>query len=217
VDQTTLVERDVAVGRRILEALARAGVSVAASSWLYFPELAEWQFFVATPLVDRKGPREAYGQVLAIMEKENLLSEFPLRRVFLISPGHPIAERIRENLREGEFQSQQVVNVAVGMEYVRNAYVYVGGSIDLHLLKDRGDVETNVYGVLFFPYAGPGGAVPVKSIGGMEELRRYLQTKLHIREEITNTVLERLRRGKTETIPNVQITPSELKRLGLAS
>jgi len=210
-----LVDKDVASGRRILEALARAGVPVTVSSWIYFPELSEWQFFIATPLVDRKGPRGAYGQVLTIMTKEDILPEFPLRRVFLIGPDHPIAERIRANLKAGENQAHQVVNVPVADGFARDAYVYLGGSVGILLDRDKGDFETNIYSVMFYPYSGPGGAVPAKKIEGLEELRYFLQTKLRVEEQIVDAVLEELRKVRRVTIPSRQLMPGELKRLGL--
>jgi hypothetical protein len=199
------------MGRRIVESLVRAAVPVTLSSWIYFPELSEWHFFIATPLVDTKGPRNAYDQVLKVMTRENISPEFPLHRVFLIGADHPIVEKVRENLKTSENQIQQFVNVQLANGFAREAYVYIGGSIRITAHQNE------TYHVMFFPYSGPGGAVPAKRMQSLEEVREFLQAKVRVTEEIVIGAFETLQKRKSVTIPNIQLSRNELKRLGLAA
>ncbi len=73
MDTVTLVENHVKDGERLLDRLAENGIEVASAAWLKPSEDERWGLIIVTPLVDRHGVREAYGEVYsALRSLENI-------------------------------------------------------------------------------------------------------------------------------------------------
>lgn len=120
--QAELVEVDIELGRRILEALAHAHIPVSAALWLFVPQLGEWHLMIATSLVDRKGPRTAYGELWTILQKHQLLPQLPLRRIYLLSPKTPFVSALRSTLRT--MLPGRLRSAYLGDRFIEDAYVY---------------------------------------------------------------------------------------------
>jgi hypothetical protein len=88
----------------------------------------------------------------------------------------------------------------------------------IHILREPRNHPTSgeQYSLIFAPYMGPGGAVPARKIFGANELRRFLNSQLHIWPSITEDAIHRLEASSNASIPHVQLTHREAKRLGLA-
>src|SRR6266571_2147285 len=99
VATATLVNSDIEIGRRIVGALTRAGIPVSIYLWAFVPQLEEWQFMIATPFVDTKGPLSAYGEVNKALQKEGIFEDTPLRRIFLKSPSDPVLKSLEKQSR----------------------------------------------------------------------------------------------------------------------
>src|SRR6266487_5334987 len=146
---TALVDRDLEIGRKILAALTTASIPVSVALWAYIPQIGEWQLFIATSLVDSKGPKAAYDQVLGILHDVGMDPELPWRRIFLRSPKDPVLRTLEdrtgysgpieimesENLPKGPSAyyvtyarrpggTFRILNEAVGDRFVEYAYVY---------------------------------------------------------------------------------------------
>jgi hypothetical protein len=63
MDQIALVERQIEDGQKLVEQLVRNGFPVAAAFWVNGTEASRWYLYIASPVVDKKGPRAAYGQI----------------------------------------------------------------------------------------------------------------------------------------------------------
>jgi len=98
---TALVDRDLDIGRKILGVLDLAGITVNVAFWAHVPQISEWQLFIATPLVDAKGPRLAYEQVLRVLKDAGMESQLPWRRIFLRSPKDPVLRSLENRRSEG--------------------------------------------------------------------------------------------------------------------
>ena len=73
MDQTALVETDIQIGEEATRALDESkALPVRACLWQYVPEAAEWRLLVASPLVDEKGPREAYTRIQQALQEAKL-------------------------------------------------------------------------------------------------------------------------------------------------
>ena len=86
MDKTTLVKSDIDIEGLILDALNRARIPVNLFKRRYVPHLEEWQFVIATPWHDRKGPLATYQAVIDAFQKAGIYKDVPMRRVFLKSP-----------------------------------------------------------------------------------------------------------------------------------
>src|SRR5271168_752995 len=126
----TLVNHDIEIGRLIVAALTRASIPVTVYLWAFIPQLQEWQFMVATPLVDTKGPLAAYGEVNRALQEEGIFEDVPLRRIFLKSPNDRTLKTLEKESRAVPQETFRVVNEQITGNFVEDAYVY-SGSLDI--------------------------------------------------------------------------------------
>ncbi|MGA7080176.1 MAG: hypothetical protein WBQ43_05535 [Terriglobales bacterium] len=210
---TALVSHDIEVGRRIVAALTRASIPVTVYLWAFIPQLQEWQFMIATPLVDSKGPRAAYGEVNRALQKEGVLDDIPLRRIFLRSPSDKVLKFLERESKAVPQEAFRVVNEQIAGNFVEDAYLYTG-SIDIYSVKSAGSAEEKFL-VIYIPGSGGGVARDVR-VRGLEPLRDFLGKDIGIHREIVERAIRDLAENGNAAIPNVQLRPSKLKRLGLA-
>jgi len=209
-----LVSHDIEIGRRIVAALTRASVPVTVYLWAFIPQLQEWQFMIATPLVDSKGPRAAYGEVERALQGEGILDEAPLRRIFLKSPNDKVLKSLEKVSKAVPQEAFRVVNEEIGGNFVEDAYLYTG-SIDIFLSgASRGNAEEK-YSVVYFP-ASSGGAAPSIRVQGLGQLRDLLERRMRIRSEVVERAIRDLAAREDTAIPNVQLKLPELRRLGFS-
>jgi len=210
----TLVNSDIEIGRQIAAALTRANIPVSVYLWAFVPQLQEWQFIVATPLVDSKGPLAAYGEVNKVLRKEGLFDETPLRRIFLRSPNDRVLKSLEKESRAVPQESFRIVNEQIAGNFVEDAYLYTG-SLDIVRFENSRGVVPNRYSVIYLPYSG-GGAVPSRQIDGVEGVKEFLESHLlHLRKDAAESALKELTASGSASIPNVQLKTQELRRLGL--
>jgi len=210
----TLVNSDIEIGRQIAAALTRANIPVSVYLWAFVPQLQEWQFIVATPLVDSKGPLAAYGEVNKVLRKEGLFDETPRRRIFLRSPNDRVLKSLEKESRAVPQESFRIVNEQIAGNFVEDAYLYTG-SLDIVRFENSRGVVPNRYSVIYLPYSG-GGAVPSRQIDGVEGVKEFLESHLlHLRKDAAESALKELTASGNASIPNVQLKTQELRRLGL--
>jgi hypothetical protein len=206
---TTLVNSDIEIGRQIVTALTRAKIPVAVYLWAFVPQLQEWQFIIATPLVDTKGPLAAYGEVNKVLRREGLFDDTPLRRIFLRSPNDRVLKSLEKESRVLPQESFRIVNEHIAGNFVEDAYLYTGS---IHVLRDQ-----NKYLVVYAPYSwnrgeNAGRALPLDS---MADVKEFLETKVKVPHKTMDPALRELDERGGVSIPNVQLKPHDLRRLGL--
>lgn len=206
---TALVEnRDIEIGRRVIGALTKAGIGVNVAFWAHIPQISEWQLFIATPLVDSKGERSAYEEVLRTLRNAGIDADLPWRRIFLRSPKDPVLKSLErqtksykgsidiveyENIPRGAPSAYYVtyapypaealrfLNVAIGDRFVEDAYVYPASW----------------------------------RVTGLGHLKQLL-SKLHISQDVMQSAFQGLSAGKRASIPNVQVGVRDIRRLNPA-
>lgn len=92
--ETALVEREIALGQVVTEALDCSGLDVRASLWQYMPDVADWWLVIATPLVDEEGPLAAYAWISKVLRQREFNDQLPLRRVSAVSPKEPLVRAL---------------------------------------------------------------------------------------------------------------------------
>jgi hypothetical protein len=207
-----LVNQDIEIGRHIVAALTRANVPVTVYLWALVSE--EWLFIVATPLVDSKGPLPAYDQVNRALQRAGVLADVPRQMIFLMSPNDPELRALEKQSKAMPQESFRVVNASIAGRFVEDAYLYTGSIHIVQLENSRGTVP-HKYSVIYAPYSGPGGAVPSVKLDGVENVRAFLTSKLHVDHFAADLALKELSAKRSTSIPNVQLKTRELKRLGL--
>ncbi|HLF84400.1 MAG TPA: hypothetical protein VI837_09520 [Blastocatellia bacterium] len=136
--KTTLVEQDLAEGRRFLDALKKptevgvrrlsfGGAShfrIKAAFWWYLSESDEWRLFIATPLVDEEGPLATYKDIQRILAFHPDLN-LSLQNISVLSPKD---ERVKAFNKELKIAPDPVgvrfTRSALNGTYIEDAYVY---------------------------------------------------------------------------------------------
>jgi hypothetical protein len=204
---TALVDnRDLEIGRRIISTLTKAGIGVNVAFWAHIPQISEWQLFIATPLVDSRGQKSAYEKVLRTLRNEGIDADLPWRRIFLRSPKDPVLRSLARQNKNSPNENVRVVNAAIGDRFIEDAFFYTG-SLDVD------ETAPHEYRVMYTPIPG-GGAVPWRPVHGADDLRRLLAV-IRVPRYLIDETLSQLDRRGSATIPNLSLSSSELKRMGL--
>jgi hypothetical protein len=203
---TATLVSDLEVGRKILVALAQEHIPVSVAFWAYVSQSSEWQFFIATPLVDSKGPKAAYEQVLQTLHGAGMDPKLPWRRIFLRSPKDPVLKSLEKQteIPEGALSIVESENIPRGSP---SAYyiTYIPYSTEtLRILNeavgDRFVEDAYVYGKSWI-------------VTGLNHLEEMLSKLLHLKHDVVESTIEELSLRKGATIPKVKLPPRDLKRL----
>jgi hypothetical protein len=134
-----LVERDIAEGRRFLDALQKPTVTngrkrstfggashfrIKSAFWWYFPESDEWRLVIATPLVDEEGPLATYKDIQRILARYPDLS-LSLQSISVLSPKDERVRAFNKVLKvDPDLVSLRFTRGVLNGTYVEDAYVY---------------------------------------------------------------------------------------------
>jgi len=209
-----LVSGDIEVGRRIVAALTRASIPVTVYLWAFIPQLQEWQFMIATPLVDSKGPRAAYGEVNRALQRQGILDEVPLRRIFLKSPNDKGLKSLERESKSVPQEAFRVVNEQIAGSFVEDAYVYGGSIFIVKAGSSRPDAR-EYYSVMYSPRSGPRHPGPPLRFEKIDRVRQFLEKGLRLDKRTADLHIAKLRAGQSALIP-VSLIPAQLRTLGLA-
>ncbi len=92
--------------------------------WLFEPESGEWNLLIATPRVDRVGPKHAYAE-LASITKQIPADAAQLLSIELISPKHPLYQALRSVFGQtASVEGARLGNTQVAGMYIDDAYLY---------------------------------------------------------------------------------------------
>jgi hypothetical protein len=125
MDQTTLVERDIEEGRRLVQALDEEGFPVVAAFWYYIADEDVWRLIVASPIVADQGPRAAYSEIQRVIGTRGI--SLPLQQISVEAPDAPLVTELR--IFAGTAGTSYVGGTyfhrtSVGDVFVEGAYVY---------------------------------------------------------------------------------------------
>lgn len=125
--KTSLVESDITQGRELIDALknVRSNFRVQAAFWLNRPEVMEWRLFIATPLVDQRGPFSTYTDVQNVMRATPKPWSLSMQEISVISPHDKLVKVVKNaaaippgapGIRFGRTRIDDT--------YIEDAYVY---------------------------------------------------------------------------------------------
>jgi len=201
-----LVDKDLEVGRRVLNELTKAHIPINVAFWAYVPQISEWQLFIATPLVDSHGPKSAYERVLRALHDAGMDPQLPWRRIFLRSPKDPVL-RLLEKQTESPSGSIEIVESANIPRGSPSAYYVTYAPYPSETFRilneavgDRFVEDAYVYGKTWH-------------VTGLNHLREFLSKFLHLNRNIVESAIEELSVSKKASFPRVQLQPRDLRRL----
>ena len=200
---TALVDiSDIEVGRRIIAALMTRGIPVNVAFWAHIPEISEWQLFIATPLVDSKGPKSAYKQVLRILHDAGMDPELPWRRIFLRSPKDPVLRSLEHRTSySGPIEIVRFGNSGGTPSTYYVTYARYPGTFRI-LNEPVGDSfieDAYVYGIIL-------------TATGLDQLRALLSMH-HVGRDDQESAIKELSASGRAVIPHVRLSVRDFKRL----
>lgn len=101
MDNSTLVNKQIHDGARIIRALDAAGFNVVAGMWLYIPESMEWRLIIASPFVDLEGPKRSYDLLQRELKALQYDYSSYLGNISLVSPRDNLIQLIRTAIVTG--------------------------------------------------------------------------------------------------------------------
>jgi hypothetical protein len=118
-----LTDQMIAAGAELTEALDRSQWPIVASLWLFHPESNQWTLVLASPAVDRDGPRESYRHVSDALRVID--AAVPLASVSVVSSKDPLVDAFRSAYRaDRDIEGRRVFRSAINGHFVDDAYVY---------------------------------------------------------------------------------------------
>lgn len=126
MDQAALVTPDVEGGKELLAALDKDELDVRAALWLYMPEISEWRLFVATPLVDKLGPRKIYGRIQSILRRLERPHDISLGNISVVSPESELIKLFSRVIQthSDSIMTHKFIRITIKKTFFEAAIVY---------------------------------------------------------------------------------------------
>ena len=125
--KTSLVESDIESGRQLLDEVNKIDPHflVEAAFWFFRPEVLEWRLFIATPLVDKRGPASAYTDIQSALRSLAGSSWISMQDISVVSPADKLVMVIRRavSIPIGA-KGVRLARTRVDDTYIDEAYVY---------------------------------------------------------------------------------------------
>jgi len=96
MDQKTLVDEQIADGKRFLDLLGEAGFPLTAAGWVGESERWYWHLYIVSPVVEDQGIGTAYLRIHALLRQVPQPFSLGPFDVKAIGPHEPLAEAILE-------------------------------------------------------------------------------------------------------------------------
>lgn len=116
-----MVDKYINDGKILIRALGSGDFPVDAAMWFYSEESDGWQLLIASPMVEERGPKEAYRRIQAILADLPSLS-ISLRDISVLSPNSSLINTIRSAI-QGSRDTILKGTVIDGV-LINDAYIY---------------------------------------------------------------------------------------------
>ena len=94
MDQTPLVDEQIADGKRLLDRLREAGFPVTAAGWVRETERWRWHLYIVSPVVDEQGIGDAYLRIQMVVRQMPQPFSLGPFDIMAVEPHQPLAEAI---------------------------------------------------------------------------------------------------------------------------
>jgi len=123
--EATLVEQRIEAGGGLLKELDEAGFKVNSALWFYAPDSDTWLLILASPVIDEKGPKEAYSSVQKVLANVSPTLPISLKEISIISPEHELIRLLRLAIRTGPgISGIRFSRNTINGVFISDAYIY---------------------------------------------------------------------------------------------
>ena len=123
MDQASLVDRDIALGKKLAEILKNAR-SLRAEAAFWWQEENEWRFIVATPVVHERGRLVAHRKIREALGPKATEFETILTRLDVLTPSEGVITVLDIGSLGQIPLNRQILDEGVRGVYVHGAYFY---------------------------------------------------------------------------------------------
>ena len=124
--KTTLVETDKKAGESLIRKMDESLISVTAALWFYLSESDEWRLMLATPLVDKEGPKKVYEKIQQLLEKQDVQYDLSLDNIAIVSPDDQLITLLKKVIKtkKNSLSSITFTRNIINNTFIENAYIY---------------------------------------------------------------------------------------------
>lgn len=128
MDKTTLVEKDINDGKKLIENI-KVETNLEDAFWLFFKESNSWKLILSTKDVDIKGPKILYEKISKYLFSKELgfNSSIDLfSNIKLASPNSNLIQLLRKNTADVGIKlvESRLINTTINNLFVEDIYVY---------------------------------------------------------------------------------------------
>lgn len=123
----TLVNQEIEEGKRLIDALNAAGLSVDSVLWIYSSERKSWRLMLTSPLCDQKGTLHTYREIMVVFRQVEPELKMDWTGLVAVSPNHKLIKALRQLQQEGDFNlsgRRMTNNLLSNRMWVDDAYIY---------------------------------------------------------------------------------------------
>jgi hypothetical protein len=135
MDKAELVTGQIQVGVLLLEELDHSEFFVSGAMWFYLRENGEWRLIIASPYVERNGPKKSYEFIQGVLDGllnnikaalyMPLSSYVSMNNISLVGPNHELIKFIRTAIKTGHTISQiRLTRNVINNVLIEDALVY---------------------------------------------------------------------------------------------
>jgi hypothetical protein len=125
--KASLVESDIEDGRKLLDELKKIDPHflVRSAFWLYRAETFDWRLFIATPLVDQRGPVSAYTDVQGALRSLPSRPWISMQDISVVSPNDKLVKLMNKAVQIPRGASGiRFARTRLDDTYIEDAYIY---------------------------------------------------------------------------------------------
>ena len=130
--KTSLVESDIEGGRILLNEIRKTDSKfsvphflVRSAFWLYRPDAFDWRLFIATPLVDQRGPTSAYTDLQGVLRSVAKPLSISMQDISMVSPKDKLVKVMKKAVHiPVGVNGARLARTRVDDTYIEDAYVY---------------------------------------------------------------------------------------------
>ena len=127
----------IGAGRKLIEALDESPFKVTAAMWFYLSENDEWRLIIASPYIDKEGPKKSYEFIQDQLDKlskcidvvallrSGLSSYLSLENISVVSPSDDLIKLMRPAITTGPGISPiRFTRNVINNTLIEDAYIY---------------------------------------------------------------------------------------------
>jgi hypothetical protein len=125
--KASLVESDIEAGRKLLNELKKidSHFPVRSAFWLYRPETFDWRLFIATPLVEQRGPSSAYTDVQGALRSLQPPVGISMQDISVVSPNDKLVKLMKKSVHiPNDAPGVRFARTRLDDTYIEDAYIY---------------------------------------------------------------------------------------------